>query len=347
MSFHPSSDGESKEVTMSDKRTSRVLAAALTLLLVFAAFGCQKLSIKKLTANYHFNKANSLFIDNKFSKAIVEYKTTLESNPEMRDAYRFLGESYKALYVPGKKSEENKERADLALQALQKAFEADPNNKNVIYSLGDMYDKLQDFDNAEKMYLRIIDLEPGNMNNYYIIAGFYKRYAAEKKELKEKAEQMYLRRIETDPENVQGYAYMADYYDQLSPTEFKDKFDNALIYHRKREQLEPASAEIYYTIGVNRFNKAYQLQNLLSEPDKRIAAAEAEQNLLKAIEIDAAFPDAYAYMKILYLNVHAKLYPEKEGRYQEEANRYGDKFTDARTKQLERMKLEKELKKTT
>ncbi|MDD8027276.1 MAG: tetratricopeptide repeat protein [Acidobacteriota bacterium] len=332
---------------MSDKRTSRVLVATLTLLLVFAVFGCQKLSVKKLTANYHFNKANSLFIDNKFTKAIAEYKATLENNPELTDAYRFLGESYKALYVPGKETADNKERADLALQALQKAFDSNNNNKDIIYSLGDMYDKLQDFDNAEKMYLRIIDLEPGNMNNYYIIAEFYKRYAPEKKELKEKAEQMYLRRIETDPENVQGYAYMANYFDQLSPTEFKDKFDNALVYHMMRKQLEPASAEIYYTIGVNRFNKAYQLQNYLSDADKRIAAAEAEQNLLKAIEIDANFPDAYAYMKILYINVQAKLYPEKEGRYQEEANRFGDKFTEARTRQLERMKLEKELKKTT
>ncbi len=97
---------------MSDKRTSRALVAALALLLVFAAFGCQKLSVKKLTANYHFNKANALFIDNKYSKAIVEYKTALENNPELIDAYRFLGESYKALYVPGKESAENKERAD-------------------------------------------------------------------------------------------------------------------------------------------------------------------------------------------------------------------------------------------
>lgn len=332
---------------MSDKRASRLIVAALTLVLVFAAFGCQKLSVKRLTGNYHFNKANSLFIDNKYSKAIAEYQLALSQNPELIDAYRFLGESYKALYVPGKETADNKERADKALEALQKAYDADSNNKDIIYSLGDMFDKLRDFDKAEKMYLRIIDLEPGNMNNYYIIAEFYKRYASEKKELKEKAEQMYIRRIETDPENVQGYAYMANYFDQLSPSEFKDKFDNALVYHKMRQQLEPASAEIYYTIGVNRFNKAFQLQNFLSEPEKRAAAAEAEQNLLKAIEIDPVFPDAYAYMKILYINIHAKLYPEKEGRYTEEANRYGDKFTDARTKQLERMKLEKELKKTT
>ena len=100
-----------------------------------------------------------------------------------------------------------------------------------------MYDKLRDFENAEKMYLRIIDLDPGNMNNYYVIAEFYKRYAGdEHKEprLKDKVEDMYLRRIETDPENVQGYAYMADYFDKLSTAdEYKDKFDNALEYHQE------------------------------------------------------------------------------------------------------------------
>jgi tetratricopeptide (TPR) repeat protein len=196
------------------------------------------------------------------------------------------------------------------------------------------------------MYLRIIDLEPGNMNNYYIIAEFYKRYASEKKELKVKAEQMYMRRIETDPENVQGYAYMADYFDKLPAADFKDKFDKALDFLMMRKQLEPASAETFYTIGVNRFSKVFQLQNFLSDPEKIAAAAEAERNLLEAIKIDPNFPDAYAYMKILYLNVHAKLFPEKEGRYQEEANRYGDKFTEARARQLERLKLEKELKKT-
>ena len=335
---------------MSDKRTPRFITAALALMLIVAFTGCEKLSIKNLNANYHFNKANQLFRDNKFSKAIAEYKATIKSNPELKDAYRLMGESYKSLYVPAKDTPENKDKAAEALKALQKAYELDANNRDIIYSLGDMYDRLRDFENAEKLYLRIIDLDPGNMNNYYIIAEFYKRYAGDKDKaglgLKDKVEDMYLRRIETDPENVQGYAYMANYYDQLPTAEFKDKFDNALEYQLKRMQIQPNSAEIYYTIGVNRFNKVFQLQNFLSDAEKRAGAAEAEKALLKAIEIDPNFPDSYAYMKILYINISAKLYPEKEGRYQEEANRYGDKFQEARKRQLDRMKLEKELKKT-
>jgi tetratricopeptide (TPR) repeat protein len=336
----------SEEVMMSRNRTASLFIGTLALVMIFAFVSCQKLSVSKLSANYSFSKANQLFRDAKYSKAIVEYENAVRRNPDLKDAYRFLGESYKNLYIPGKDSQENKEKAAKALAALKKAYEIDPNNKDVIYSLGDMYDRLRNFDEAEKMYLRIVDLEPGNMNNYYVVAEFYKRYAGEKKELKAKAEDMYLRRIETDPENVQGYAYMADYFDKLPPTEYKEKFDNALEFVKKRQMLEPNSAVIYYTIGVNRFSKVFQLQNFLSQQEKEVLGAEAEKNLLKAIDLDPNFAEPYSYMKILYINVQAKIYPEKESRYMELATQYGQKWDDARKRQLERMKLEKELKRT-
>jgi len=331
---------------MSRQRTPIALIAILMLAVAFASVGCDKLNVKKLQANYYFNKANQLFRDAKYSKAIVEYENALAKNPNLMEAYRFLGECYKSLYLPGKESAENKEKAAKALEALKKAYEMEPNNKDIIYSLGDMYDRLKNFDEAEKMYLRIIDLEPGNMNNYYVIAEFYKRYSGEKKELKSKAEDMYLRRIETDPENVQGYAYMANYYDQLNVGDNKNKFDQALTYHMKRQQLDPNSAEIYYTIGVNRFNKAYQLQNFLSQAEREQLGADAEKNLLKAIEMDKNLAESYAYMKILYTNVQAKVYPERESHFLELANQFGAKWDEARKRQLEKMKLEKELKNT-
>jgi len=330
---------------MRHRRTSLGLIVPFALIAAFSLVACQNMSLSKLQANYYFNSANALFTEGKFSRAIEDYERVIRLNPELIQAYRFLGESYKSLFNPGKDTPENKERAAKALDALLKAYKVDPNNKDIIYSLGDMYDRLRDVDQAEKMFLRIIELEPGNMNNYYVVAEFYKRYAGERKELKEKAEQMYLRRIETDPENVQGYAYMANYYDNLPPTEFKDKFDRALEYVKRRQALEPDNAEVYYTIGVNRFQKVYQLQNFLSQADKEAVAMEAEKNLLRAIEIDPNFPDSYAYMKILYINVHAKVYPERESRYTSEADRYGEKFDEIRKRQLDRIKLEKELKK--
>ncbi len=331
---------------MSRNRTSAIFVWTLALIVVLASVGCQKVSVSKLSANYYFSKANQLFKDAKYSKAIVEYEKVVKYNPDMKDAYRFLGESYKNLYIPGKENPENKARAEKALAALKKAYELESTNKDVIYSLGDMYDRLKNFDEAEKMYLRIVDLEPGNMNNYYVVAEFYKRYAGDRKELKEKAQDMYLRRIETDPENVQGYAYMADYFDKLPPDVNKDKFDNALAYVKRRQVLDPNSAVVFYTIGINRYGKVFTLQNFLSQAEKEALANEAEKNLLKAIDLDPAWPEPIVWMRVLYLNVHAKIFPEKESRYLEMASQYGIKYDEARKRQLERMKLEKELKKT-
>jgi len=330
---------------MSRIRASRLIIGIFAVAIVVSTVACQKLNVNKLRANYYFNRGNALFNEKKYPKAVAEYEQAVKYNPNLKEAFRYIGESYKMIYAPGKESVDNKERGAKALAALNKAYEIDPDNKEIIYSLGDMYDKLHDIPNAEKLFLRIIELEPGNMNNYYIVAEFYKRYAGETKELKQKAEQMYLRRIETDPDAVQGYAYMANYFDNLPTSDNKDKFDRALEYHRKRLSIQPDSAEVLYTIGVNRFNKVYQLQNFLSDAQKAEAAAESEKALLKAIEIDPSFANSFAYMKMLYINVHAKIFPEKEGRYLAEADRYGEKFKEAQARAVERMKLEKELKK--
>jgi tetratricopeptide (TPR) repeat protein len=326
---------------MSRVRLNAALVAILTLALIFSSVGCGKFSISRLRANHHFIQGNKLFTDQKYRDAIDQYELALKLNPRLGEAYRLLGESYKNIYRVGSTTPDMVEKASKALAALNKGYELEPNNKDIIYSLGDMYDKLRRFDEAEKFYLKILDLEPGNMDNYYVVAEFYKRYIGEKPELKEKAESMYLRRIETDPENIQGYAYVANYYDQLTPPDF----DKAYEYHKKRLQLQPDSAELWYTIGVNRFQKAYRMQNFLSVADRKKLGDEAEKALLKSIQLDPSYPEPYAYMKILYVNVQCKLYPDKEARYTAEANRYGDKFTEMRSRQLSRIKLERELKK--
>ncbi|OGD26861.1 MAG: hypothetical protein A2Y56_16160 [Candidatus Aminicenantes bacterium RBG_13_63_10] len=325
-------------------RRNTLLVALLAIVVIFAAAGCEKLKISRLRANYYFTNGNKNFSQNLFRNAISDYEKALVLNPKMGGAYRFLGESYKNLYRPGADTPDNAEKAARALEALQKAYELEPLNKDVIYSLGDMYDKLRNFDEAEKLYLDIMNLEPGNMNNYYVVAEFYKRYTADKPEIKNKVESMYLRRIETDPESPQGYAYLANYYDNITPI---PDFDKAMEYQQKRTQLQPGSAEILYTIGVNRFSKAFRLQNMLPLAERKSLAAESEQYLQKAIAVDPDFAQSYAYIKLLYWNVMEKVYPEKAARYHAEGERYGDKWTELWKRQAERLKLEKELKKAT
>jgi tetratricopeptide (TPR) repeat protein len=328
------------------RKTQRIVFAAAAVAVILAFTGCQDISYSKLAANYHFGKANSLFRENQYRKAITEYEATLKYNPNMTQAYRFLGESYKQLFKPGVDTPLNKELEQKTLAALTKALEIEPNNRDIIYSLGDMYDKTRKFDEAEKLYLRIIELQPENMSNYYVVAEFYKRYAAEKKEVANKAESMYLRRIETDPDNPQGYAYMATYLQEVAggPEELLKSFERAAGFWEKRISLQPDSAEAWLALGVNQWSRSYRFQFLTTAERLKMAQA-ALQSISKSIELDPNYPEPYAWMGPLYKAVLAKLEPEKEARYTAEGDRYLEKFTEMRKRALDRKKLEEELKK--
>jgi tetratricopeptide (TPR) repeat protein len=331
---------------MSRQTTQRFIFALAALAVIFAFTACQNISYSKLAANYHFSKANSLFRENQYRKAITEYEATLKFNPNMTQAFRFLGESYKQLFKPGVDTPLNKELEAKTLAALNKAIEIEPDNKDIIYSLGDMYDKLRKFPEAEKLYLRIIELEPEDMSNYYVVAEFYKRYSAENKEIAQKAESMYLRRIETDPDNPQGYAYMATYLQEAAggPEELLKSYERAAEFWQKRITLQPDSAEAWLALGVNQWSRSFRFQFL--SPQERMKQAQAALvSIQKAIDLDPNYPEPYAWMGPLYKAVLAKLEPEKEARYNAEGDRYLERFAEMRKRALDRKKLEEELKK--
>jgi tetratricopeptide (TPR) repeat protein len=331
---------------MSRNTAQRFLFAAAAIAVLFAFAACQDISYGKLASNYHFGRANSYFRENQYRKAITEYEATLKYNPNLTQAYRFLGESYKQLYKPGVDTPLNKELEKKTLDALKKAYEIEPNNKDIIYSLGDMYDKLKNFAEAEKLYLRIIELQPENMSNYYVVAEFYKRYSADNKDVAKKAESMYLRRIETDPDNPQGYAYMAQYLQEGSggPEELLKAYERAAEFWQKRISLQPDSAEAWLALGVNQWSRSFRFQ-FLSAAERMKQAQDALKSIGKAIELDPNYPEPYAWMGPLYKAVLAKLEPEKEARYNAEGDRYLEKFQEMRKRAADRKKLEEELKK--
>jgi tetratricopeptide (TPR) repeat protein len=314
----------------------------LIVAVIFAVSSCQKLNVNQLRANHHFSKANNHFTENQYRLAIEEYERALEYNPDLIQAYRFLGESYKSQYRAGDDSPDNLERAEKAIENLNLALEKEPTNIQIVHSLGDMYDRMQRFEDAEGMFLKVLELDPTNMENYYVVAGFYNRYAGEDENIRKKAEEMYLRRIELDPQNHQGYAYAAQFYDNIRPV---PDFDRAYAMHNMILEMKPDDALIMFTIGVNRFNKAYRLQNLLSRQERIALSDESEAILLKSAEMDPNYPDTYAYINLLYRNVHSYLYPERSERFIREADRYMDRYNQVRKRQLERLKLEEELKK--
>ncbi|HZX10171.1 MAG TPA: tetratricopeptide repeat protein [Acidobacteriota bacterium] len=341
---------------MSLKKMNPALITVLAVMLVLATVSCEKIKVSQLKANFYFSNANQAFSEQKYRDAIENYEKALELNPNLVQAHRFLGESYKAVYSPGVETERNMERAQKALEALKKAYEISPDNEEIIHSLADMYDKLRNFEEAEKLFLKILEMNPTDMSNYYVVAEFYKRYAGgeseegegEKVEEEgkipfEKAEQMYLRRIELEPYNPQGYAYIAQFYEDLELS--VRRVDQAYHYYDLRTKVEPENPKAWLSKGVNRWAKAFRLQNRLSRQQRLEAAKEGERCLLKASELDPKYPEPYSWLSVIYQSVLAKIDPDRAERYIQDGQMYLDRYKEAREAEAERQKLEKELKK--
>ncbi len=318
------------------------------LLLAFAVIimtsGCKNFT-NRLRANYYFRNGNAEFEDKHYRQAVKEYERAIEKNPNLAEAYRYLGESYKNLYKPHIDSEENDKIAQQALNNLKKAYEANPKKKDVIYSLADMYEKVDKIEEAEELYYKILDLDPTDLNNYYVLANFYKKYSGKNEDFRRKAESMYLRRIELDPASVEGYKFIEKFYKDLvnSVEDPSAMFDKAIKYDRLLIKMQPDNALNYYSKGVNLFWKAHRLRNILSREERLKLGAESEEALMKAMDMEPDYANTYSYINILYRNVFTALYPEKYDRYMAEADKWQEKFLELRKREQARAKLEEEL----
>jgi hypothetical protein len=154
---------------------------------------------------------------------------------------------------------------------------------------------------------------------------------------------MYLRRIELEPENPQGYAYIAQFYEDLELS--VRRIDQAYEYYDLRTKVEPDNPKAWLSKGVNRWAKAFRLQNRLSRQQRLEAAKEGERCLIKASELDPKYPEPYSWLSVIYQSVLAKIDPDRAQRYIQDGQMYLERYKEAREAEAERQKLEKELKK--
>ncbi|MEN8152396.1 MAG: tetratricopeptide repeat protein [Acidobacteriota bacterium] len=199
------------------------LVLTLAVFFLLNLTGCQKLKVSNLSANKHLKEGNKLYTQEKFRKASEEYEKALEKNPDLKVAYLYLGTCYSSLYKPGKDTERNKAYSENSIKFLLKAEEAFPEQDNVIIALGSMYDKLGNFDEAEKYFLKILEKSSDDPKAYYTLANFYSQNG---KYIK--AEEMYEKRIELDPKDPSAYHYFAVYLQNYR------MWDKAVDAHKKR-----------------------------------------------------------------------------------------------------------------
>jgi tetratricopeptide (TPR) repeat protein len=331
------------------KKTNGLLIAALVLFVVFNMTGCEKLKVSNLKANYHFNSANSLYKDQKYRQAIPEYEAALKANPKMVQAYRYLGESYNQLYKPGVDTPQNKDYENKAINALKKAYAIDPNRKEIILSLAEMYRKINMLQEAESLYLKILSLEPANVMNYYVMAEFYKAIRSnDRPEIAKKVDAMYLRRIELDPESMDGYSRYAYYLENQKgggPEDVLANIDKGMEFRDITIRIDPKDPGTWTAKGIDYWAKAYRFPAMFNLEQKLQFAWDGIKTLDKAIELDPNYAVPYSWKSVIFQSVLAKLEPEKAERYNAEGKRHSEKFQELNKRAAERKQLEEDLKK--
>src|SRR5262245_29810526 len=97
---------------------SAVLVAGLAL----SVTACGQ--VNKLKAKKAWKDANVLYTQQEYKKAIGLYEDVVQNDPDLVDAYFFLGNSYDNLYKPSRKGEaENDRSLTKAIENYKKAVE--------------------------------------------------------------------------------------------------------------------------------------------------------------------------------------------------------------------------------
>jgi len=103
-----------------------LVLAALALLALPLLGGC-----RRLQARVELKKGNSLYVQEQYSAAMVEYQKGLELDPSDTFAWRSVGLSALALYRPGDDTPKNLEYGRIAADAFQKYLKENPDDAKV------------------------------------------------------------------------------------------------------------------------------------------------------------------------------------------------------------------------
>jgi predicted Zn-dependent protease len=251
--------------------------AALAAVLGLSAAGCGK--VNQLKGAKAYKAANAAYATQDYKKAADLYQETVNADPNYPDfspAYFFLGNSLDNLWKPSKKGDpENDKLLEDAVKAYQVAADKLMASDNPEYKkygkLSLQYlvaaygpDKLSDASKAEPILQHMIELDPSDPTNYFMLARLYDD-AGEPAE----AERMYLAARDARPNDPAVYMSLAAHYNG------QGQFDKTIQALEQRAAKEPDNPEAYQTIASYYWDKANK--------DSRLGAAEKKDYVLKGI----------------------------------------------------------------
>src|SRR6185295_8814815 len=218
-------------------RASLALAATVALWSVAACSGVGVL--KALKADKEGNQAYQAA---DYAKAADLYEEAVAASPDeprIKSAYFFLGNSYDQLYKPSKKGDPaNDAMLDKAVKYYELASQKLGPTDNPPRSLALKYlsatyspDKLNDHARAEPVIQRMIQLDPGDVENYFGLANIYEQAG-----VYDEAEKVYLMAKNAKPNDASVYLQLSGFYQRQGQF---DKQIEALVQRADKEPTNP------------------------------------------------------------------------------------------------------------
>lgn len=124
----------------------------------------------RLQARNHLNRGVEAYTAKNFDAAAEEFKSAVELDPELVDAYLYLAASYRAQFVPQVPTPENLRKGQEAIASFQKVLELDPKNVNAMGNIADIYRNMNEPDKAKEWYHKLMDVQEDDSQALYGIA---------------------------------------------------------------------------------------------------------------------------------------------------------------------------------
>jgi tetratricopeptide (TPR) repeat protein len=315
---------------MMGKVSSRAALVGAVVVVGLMASGCGQVGMLK--GKMAFRDANTLYKGQDYRAAAAKYEEAIGQDPDLVNAYFFLGNSYDNLYRPARRGEPaNDELMTKAISNYQISAQREPEcappaenatgpappciKRLALQYLVNAYgpDKLNDPAQQEPILRKMIEMDPSDPANYFVLANVYEQNGDY-----EQAEQLLLKAREVRPGDSSVYTTLAGFYNR------QGEFDKTMEALHTRAQKEPTNPEAFYMIATFYWEKAYR-DFTTPEAQKVKFVAEGLEAVDKAIEIKPDYFEALTYKNLL-LRVQATL--EKSPARQQELLRQANQFRD-------------------
>jgi tetratricopeptide (TPR) repeat protein len=294
--------------------------------LALAQAGCSQIGVLK--GQMALRDAVKYYQRQDYKQAAAKYEEALASNPELGDAYFYLGNSYDNQYKPSRKGEaDNDALLTKAVENYQKAADQATNpvtKQRALQYLVAAYgaEKLNDPSQQEPILRRMIEMDPTDPTNYHYLANVHEQSGNY-----EEAEALLLKAREMKPNDSTVYTGLAAFYNR------QGQFDKTMEALEARAQREPNNPEAFYTIATFYWEKAYK-DFTTTQADKIKFTKQGLEAVDKALALNKDYTDALVY-KGLLLRVQARL--EKDPKVQQalikEAETYSARAKEVQSKQ--------------